>query len=300
MSQIALDLLAIDRALDREIDRLAAVFMGGINADVNRAWMRAITHAIDRLDRKGIALSNTARNVRTARGAEQLVRTGLDKSGYAAHVRRTFDSFTEVAKLAARGLRKGGMDAKLLPYDTDMLATYRGLKLAEFERLGDKYAVQISTTIGRAVVAGQSAVELTIEVQELLQAFAFEARTQFETAAAEFAQTITLLRGGSEQARVYLYSGPIDQRIRRFCLDLVGKVFSREKIDAMDNRQLPNTFLTRGGYNCRHQWRDVTAIPELARLADSNTIVNAQIAAQVNAMRTYLKVAGRPKGAKTA
>jgi hypothetical protein len=300
VSQIALDLLAIDRALDREIDRLAAVFMGGLNADVNRTWMRAIISAIDRLDRKGIALSDSTRNANLARSADSTVRSGLATSGYREHVQRTFDQFTEVVKLSARALRKGGIDATLQPFDTNMLGTYRGLKLLEFDHLADRFAGQVSTAIGRAVVAGQSVTELVVEVQEILQTFAFEARTHFETAASEFAQTMTLLRGGNDQARVYLYSGPIDMRIRRFCLEHVGKVLTRPTIDRLDNKQLPNSFLTRGGYNCRHQWRDVTAIPELARLADSNTIVNDHIKAQVEAMRGYLRVAGRQRGVRTA
>jgi hypothetical protein len=296
---IAQDLFAIDRALDREIDRLAAVFLGDLDG-VTRRWQRAIARAIDRLDRNGAMLAKTAANVRAARASEGRVRQGLADSGFGDAAQHAFDDFGQVVKLSARALRKTGLTPTLREADADLLNTYRQLKLAEFERLADNYATRIGGVISKAVVAGQSAAELSLETQELLQTFANEARTLFETGAGEFAQTMTLLKGGTEARRVYLYSGPIDSRIRLFCLDVVGRVWSRSRIDKMDNRQLPNSFLTRGGYNCRHQWRDVTAIPDLARLADTKQYVDSVTQSQVAAMRGFLRIGGRQRGVRSA
>lgn len=54
----------------------------------------------------------------------------------------------------------------------------------------------------------------------------------------------------------YRYFGPNDKLTRPFCLKLLKREepLTRKQIDALDNGQLPNTFVTGGGYNCRHQW----------------------------------------------
>lgn len=52
----------------------------------------------------------------------------------------------------------------------------------------------------------------------------------------------------------YAYLGPTDLITRPFCAALRGKRLSRLEIDQLDNKQLPNAWVTRGGYNCRHGW----------------------------------------------
>jgi hypothetical protein len=59
----------------------------------------------------------------------------------------------------------------------------------------------------------------------------------------------------------YKYVGPpaTDILIRPFCRHLMvetraGTTWTRPEINAMDNDQLDNVFVTGGGYNCRHQW----------------------------------------------
>jgi hypothetical protein len=62
---------------------------------------------------------------------------------------------------------------------------------------------------------------------------------------------------GPEQA--YMYVGPADGRTRDWCLERYGKVYTRAEIEAMDNNQLPNPFITGGGYNCRHSFLPVVS-----------------------------------------
>lgn len=69
----------------------------------------------------------------------------------------------------------------------------------------------------------------------------------------------------------YKYVGPpsSDPIIRPFCRHLMAEVqagtdWTREQIERMDNGQLPNPFLTGGGWNCRHQWV-ISRVIELTR-----------------------------------
>ena len=59
----------------------------------------------------------------------------------------------------------------------------------------------------------------------------------------------------------YIYAGPPsgDPVIRPFCKKLMSEVeggqsWTRDEIDEMDNGQIPNVFISCGGFNCRHQW----------------------------------------------
>lgn len=60
----------------------------------------------------------------------------------------------------------------------------------------------------------------------------------------------------------YLYLGPDEDVIapggyrlpRPFCDALIDKWLTMEEIAALDNQQIPDAIISRGGYNCRHQW----------------------------------------------
>lgn len=66
--------------------------------------------------------------------------------------------------------------------------------------------------------------------------------------------------------QLFWYAGPADAIVRPFCRLHLGKVYTRAEIDALDNGQLGNVFLTAGGYNCRHLWMPISRFSEL--LAD--------------------------------
>lgn len=56
----------------------------------------------------------------------------------------------------------------------------------------------------------------------------------------------------------YQYEGPDDKLTRPFCHELERRTkttgLTRAEIDKLDNGQLPDVFITGGGFNCRHQW----------------------------------------------
>ena len=65
----------------------------------------------------------------------------------------------------------------------------------------------------------------------------------------------------------YRYSGPLDRKNRPFCrkLLLADKGYTRAQIDDMSNGQIPNVWLSCGGWNCRHQWI-IDTRPIMARM----------------------------------
>ena len=271
-------LFTLDTALDLAIDQLGDQFEGVARAQARR-WFRATAAFVGTLPTKGEGLS--VRGVGKAAGIDRALATASEEG--LRTIGTSLDAFTEISRQATRALKVAGIDPKLTASAVDALVAYRQLKLLEFQDLQATYTTRIGTAVRRAALSGQSAGELLVEAAEIAQEWIPRARTIYETAIAEFAQVVSHAKStsGSPQARVYLYTGPIDNRLRPFCKGVVGKVFARAAIDRMDNKQLPNTFLTRGGYNCRHQWRDVTALTELARLAGTGRYANDVIAAKV-------------------
>jgi hypothetical protein len=74
----------------------------------------------------------------------------------------------------------------------------------------------------------------------------------------------------SKPEDVFAYMGPADVKLRPFCRERVGKVFTREQIEAMDNGQMPNVFLSGGGYNCRHTFIAVSKVSTLRVLVGTD------------------------------
>jgi hypothetical protein len=52
----------------------------------------------------------------------------------------------------------------------------------------------------------------------------------------------------------FLYTGPADPKNRAFCMQHVGKTYTKEQILNMSNDQGTVVWLTCGGYKCRHRW----------------------------------------------
>jgi hypothetical protein len=109
------------------------------------------------------------------------------------------------------------------------------------------------------------------DISDLLSQSLKQARTMYDTMVSTYSRQVGQLGTTGEPGEAFLYVGPDDTRTRDFCADRVDKVFSREAIEQMDNGQLPDAMLTAGGYNCRHQFRRVSALDqELLDLVDKD------------------------------
>lgn len=108
-------------------------------------------------------------------------------------------------------------------------------------------------------VAGLPFEQLVATVADQMGKSVAAARTWADTAVTSWYRTASSLTFDKIQAETpqplkYRYSGPEDLKTRPFCESLLlsDKTWTRDEIDQMDNGQLPNVFITCGGYNCRH------------------------------------------------
>lgn len=191
-----------------------------------------------------------------------------------------------VTQLVVEGLKAAGHEPSLQERDVRSIDLFIGGKRREFDDLFSRMVTDTASVIRRGNISKQDPAEVRFEVREVVDGYLNAAERQMENAAMEFGQLI--IARSNIKATAFLYSGSIDIRCRPWCLDRVGKVWTRPTIDKMNNKQLPNTYLTRGGYRCRHLWRPVTD-PKLVALADTNRIADPNVAARVTSVRLVQK-----------
>jgi len=156
------------------------------------------------------------------------------------------------------------------------------------ERVGRVLALTVVKSSVRLSAAGQKVLCETAKGE------AARLRAEAETAAAVLRRVAATSSATGRDHETFLYSGPIDGRLRPFCLERVGRVFSRKAIDAMDNGQLPNAYLTCGGHQCRHTWLPVPHRDRYEGLVDTGQFVEpgyAEDVAQVPEARARLRAA---------
>ena len=129
-------------------------------------------------------------------------------------------------------------------------------------------------------------------------------RAETDTAASVLNRIAVTSAATGRDHETFLYSGPIDGRMRPFCVERIGRVFSRKAIDAMDNGQLPNVYLTCGGHQCRHTWLPIPHGAVYEGLVDSGQFAEpgyAEDVARVHDARARLRTAaGLPPEAEGA
>lgn len=256
-------MMALDRQLDAEIDGLALQFQVTLGTVINR-WRELVMARVTSFPITEGAFKDTAKALRQTENLDTKLAIDLDAAGWAEVSERGLLRLTRLGQTIGQGMSLTG---RPMPQNSTLLTAFFRMKGSQLSGLGAKMTLEVSEAISRGVLSGETVSEVLIGVEEIVGKYENYAKTLYDTACSELAQLLTAAGTGPED--VFLYSGPIDTRCRPFCLRIVGKVFSRKAIDRMDNGQLPNTMLTRGGYNCRHQWRPVTNVPHLAVLADS-------------------------------
>jgi hypothetical protein len=253
----------------RQIEAITAGFEKDLAVVLTRAQASLFAKLRDRLilDESGI-VKRTASNAKVLQKIVVMFLNAMTEQGYARLVQGfvgEFDGqlkiFDEILQSISRSFK---VRAEFTKKDLDF---FGGLKVQigtvledVVELVGMKARFQALFSIG-----GVSFSNLTVALAEKLGTTVGEARSLAATSISTFYRTVA--SQGYQKIEdegvpvLYTYHGPpsSDVLTRPFCKKLMvaaekGKTWSREEIETMDNGQLPNTFETGGGYNCRHQW----------------------------------------------
>lgn len=190
------------------------------------------------------------------------LRTAMTEAGY--------DTLADVAtqtpldKLAATVLR-GRLAQESERFAASAQLRIEGMKALQLGNLldeGDAAAKALWDATLRGIFGSRDVDSILMDLGKVLDKREPVIRTLYDTSISIYGRQVEALLEPDEGA-VYAYMGPADEKTRDFCLEHVGKVYTREQIDELDNGQMNDVFLTAGGFNCRHQWMEVSKFSEL-------------------------------------
>jgi hypothetical protein len=244
----AAELADVLRGTERRLTRLVVAAMEGPRAGRRTRLAEAARVA---------ALRDQMREALRAAGyddlAETAVRAGLDR--VIATVRRTTVG-GQVSRFVTSAIAQ-------------RLDTLRVLATTDLLHQGDVIAQALYRAVRDGVLSEAPTPVLLERLAETLDLEVREVRTLYDTATATYTRIWEAEASTGEAGEVFFYAGPVDAKMRPFCADHVGQVFTRAAIDKLDNGQRLDVFLTGGGWNCRHIWMPLSDVSELAPLANT-------------------------------
>lgn len=227
----------------------------------------------------------TADQVRLAQLAvlRQQVRQTLQVAGYDALVRATASSLL-ADKIASQVLTTStGKAAAEFVLVQPRIQALQELMRLDWLGEGDTIARTLWKATVRAAIGGTKPSQLAKVIAPEIDRSVRQARSLVDTSLSIYSRQVEATQS-TGKGDAYLYAGPADNRVRPFCDQHLGKVYTRGEIDKLDNEQIPGVFISGGGFNCRHRWVAVSRFSELQDLADTGQRV-PEIAAQLKRVR---------------
>jgi len=233
-----------------------------------RAQGRVIARLQAQLSITDGIIDSSAANMRLLRNAGKMFMQEMDRAGYQRLVdafvgefRGTLPFLQETVELLGSQVDEKWHDLGFTPRDFSLLGGVGANTVAALEGA-------IEATAGAAVsrglfgVAGLRFATLVETLSTRFEMSIGKATSVGNTAMSVWYATASdrafqiIAKDLPQQTLRYRYSGPQDKLERPFCRHLTeaGKAYTREQIAQMDNGQIPNVFISRGGWQCRHQW----------------------------------------------
>lgn len=236
---------------------------------------RDLTKQLAPLVEKAAKGSRTA-VVQAAQAAQvrREIAVALDAAGYRALAdAATADPLDRVAREVLRTRRLAGASANLSARIVVRMEALKALQLEELLDEGGEVARALYQATVRGVFNSRPPADILADLVSVIDDTEPHIHTFYDTSLSIYGRQVEALQAGDDEETMFAFMGPVDLKTRDFCRKHVGRVYTREQIDRLDNGQLDNVFLTGGGYNCRHQWIEVSKASELQDLVGTRSRV---------------------------
>jgi len=259
-------------------DKLIQVAKDGnefLNSSINN-HQRRLTEAIQELERNII---DAVKEFKTSDGKligprvnlklANKIHTQLTKmfdETYGRAAREVVRGFTPAAKYIQREFKSLDLAADFTSVDKDMIKTLKRSTWGTFNQFGLNTQEQLVDSMYRNIVGKAPFSQLVVEFQGLLSGhrdargrpMSTYAKLYANDAIMNFHNSVHMKKAEDLGIKYFLYYGDIIATSRDFCIDRVGKVFTKEVIDSWNDISWGGksgpAFTNRGGYNCRHRW----------------------------------------------
>jgi hypothetical protein len=266
---VADELTAVLASWGDGVDSLVAQFQSELEGVVEsaRAKTIALLQRYLTINDDG-TIPRTEQNARVLRYVDSFITESLQRAGYDQVIEEFVKTFpgqlpfiTQMLEWISARL-KVPLDMELTRRDRAALNAVQATTWENLRTVVDATAAQAK----RRALMSVGALEFRDLVEFVSGAFnrtVAEATTLAATSQSMFFRTAASRAYDLVQDRVgeklkFKYEGPRDKLTRPFCERMLDRTrengLTREEIEQLDNGQLPNPFITGGGYNCRHQW----------------------------------------------
>lgn len=232
-------------------DRLSRAFateLARVLRDTERALQPILRRALegDRTDAvlgaRGLALRRELREALTKAGYDGLVNAA------------TSQAVERMADVVLSSRIGSGATRLVLPNPRKLQALIE-IGRTNLLQVGDDTAIALWRSVTSWIFTARPTNDILDDLFEALDDDVGALHTLFDTQVSMFGRQVEAIAAAELPAdQPFLYVGPSDQRNRPFCKQHVGLVMTRAAIEQLDSGQLPNPFITGGGYNCRHSW----------------------------------------------
>lgn len=264
MSDQVAPLITQAEALARVADQLSASYA----LELSRV-LRDLERRLRVLIAEAQAGSSTAlaRAVRAAKIRREL-QTALSAAGFDQLATTATSSALDRLVAQMEQLRGAAKLAAFTTSDQSRILALQRLANIDVLSAGQELGTALWRTVAQGLFSQRPLDDILTDLADVVDVEESRLRTLYDTAISVFTRQVEAMKSTPDD--VFAYLGPVDQKLRPFCRAHVGKVYTRAEIDALDNGQLPNVFLTGGGYNCRHVFQAVSKLSTLRELVDTD------------------------------
>lgn len=277
------------------IDSLVGAFEDELRGMVASAQAKVLGELQKRLSITDGVIDKTPANQRVLRQVDDFMRTAMDRAGYPQLAEEFVGGFNGQLPYFDEMLDSISANLKR-PLETAFskadVALFESQQISALESLGAIVDTVAAAVKKRALmsVGALPFGDLAEQISTTFGRSISEAATLAETSTTMFFRTVTdrgfrrieqnLPAGWAK----FKYEGPRDKLTRPFCQRMLERTakepLKREQIEALDNGQIPNPFVSGGGYNCRHQW--ILTAPEETREPHRAPVVPARDAVEAS------------------
>lgn len=262
------DIQAILSDRDRYVDSMLSTFESHLREILARAQVVVQSRLQRRLAMTNGRIDRTPANMRALRAIDAMFMQAMDEAGYSRLVEAFVGEFPHQLPYI-HSILEGLSSTMRDPFPPVVLSAKERAVLSA-QQIGTVDQIGSVVRFGAAVakqrvlmsIGGIGFEDLATVLQAQGDISIARARTLADTAMNVWYRTATDQSFGAiqkdlpEMTLKYEYAGPDDAKTRPFCDHLMqlGRAYTREQIERMNNDQIPNVFLTCGGWNCRHSW----------------------------------------------
>lgn len=193
--------------------------------------------------------------------------TELERAGLTKEIAKAKTIFAEELRFIRDEFTEKDFEKPLTEADSALVNALIDNSLDKIAVVIQEKGLNIQATVMQQVLTGEE-VDYKKLKKIVGSTLGSNIQTEINTSVMSFNRTVTVNKAIELGFDLFVYIGPDDDVTRPFCKELLDRnppIYTKAEIDGKKNGQGLAVFTSGGGYNCRHQWRPISAEDAAAR-----------------------------------